>query len=197
MKIYMIRHGATKGNILHRYVGSTDEELLPESREQLTGRKMPSVDRVYVSPLLRCRQTAYILYPGQKQTIVEGFSECDFGDFEYLGYEQLNGNSDYQRFIETEGQVGFPGGEDRASFQRRCEAAFLPVLEAIPENMTIALVVHGGTIMALLDALADSSKTYYDWQVGNGEGFVMEAVKNGDVWKLIHIEDLEMPFADS
>ena len=35
MKVYMIRHGATKGNKEHRYVGVTDELLLQESKQLL------------------------------------------------------------------------------------------------------------------------------------------------------------------
>ncbi|MBR1693540.1 MAG: histidine phosphatase family protein [Lachnospiraceae bacterium] len=187
MKIYMIRHGATKGNLEHRYVGSTDEELLAEAREKLRQVQMPPVDIVYVSPLLRCRQTAELLYPGKKQMIVDAFRECDFGEFEYRNYKELDGNPDYQRFIDSEGKSGFPKGENRDTFQHRCVRGFQEVLQTLAEPATIALVVHGGTIMALLHALADSSKTYYDWQVGNGEGFVMQAETVKGQLRLTHV----------
>lgn len=36
-KIVLIRHGMTQGNQEHRYVGTTDEGLLPESVEDLRG----------------------------------------------------------------------------------------------------------------------------------------------------------------
>ena len=36
-KIVLIRHGMTQGNQEHRYVGTTDEGLLPESVEELRG----------------------------------------------------------------------------------------------------------------------------------------------------------------
>ena len=42
----------------------------------------PKVQKVYTSPLLRCRQTAEILYPDHWTQVVEGFMEYDFGEFE-------------------------------------------------------------------------------------------------------------------
>ena len=62
MTVYLIRHGQTQGNLERRYIGSTDQPLCPQGREALEGREMPSVDGLYVSPLLRCRQTAAILF---------------------------------------------------------------------------------------------------------------------------------------
>ena len=35
MKVYLIRHGSTAGNLEHRYVGSTDEELTEEAVQKL------------------------------------------------------------------------------------------------------------------------------------------------------------------
>ena len=57
----------TKGNQEHRYVGTTDEGLLPEEKERLQARAAdmdfhPSV--VFVSPARRCRETAACLFPG-------------------------------------------------------------------------------------------------------------------------------------
>ena len=67
MKLWLIRHGMTKGNQEHRYVGTTDEDLLPEEKERLQARTAdmnlhPAV--VFVSPARRCRETAACLFPG-------------------------------------------------------------------------------------------------------------------------------------
>lgn len=37
-------------------------------------------------------------------------------------------------------------------------------------DRTLVFVVHGGTIMAVMEAFSEEKKSYYDWQVGNGEG---------------------------
>lgn len=186
MKLLLIRHGATKGNKEHRYVGSTDEELLLESQEQLKKVCLPvAADHIYTSPLKRCRETAALLFPGKEQRIVEEFRECDFGKFEYCNYAQLNGDPAYQRFIDTMGKSGFPQGEDRDSFQKRCVRGFLelPELKEIGKQPELVLVVHGGTIMALLDAFSSPHRDYYDWQTGNGKGFLarVEGAADGGI----------------
>ena len=59
MTVYLIRHGQTQGNLERRYIGSTDQPLCPAGREALG--PLPPVDRVYASPLRRCRETAALL----------------------------------------------------------------------------------------------------------------------------------------
>ena len=188
MKIYMIRHGATKGNKEHRYIGSTDEGLLTEECAALMALqesyKNICSNCVYVRPMRRCRETAELLFPHARQLVVEEFRECDFGDFEYKNYEELNGNRDYQRFIDSGGRCGFPGGETRDEFQKRCVDGLLGVIGNCDENtLDIVMVVHGGTIMALLDRFSNPHGDYYDWQVRNGCGYVaeIESDKNGEI----------------
>jgi len=197
MWLYLIRHGATKGNKEGRYVGSTDEEL---TREAVTALKeyrqrqnalFSKTEMVVVSPLRRCRQTADILFPEIQQYQADAFRECDFGEFEYRNYQELDGNPFYQRFIDTFGKSGFPGGENRDAFQKRCVSGFeRMMLETDYE--TVALVIHGGTIMALLDWYSNPHKDYYDWQAANGTGFAAKVVreqKNGR-WQLEEIRKI-------
>ena len=67
MKLWLIRHGMTKGNQEHRYVGATDEGILPEEKERLQAKAAdldahPTI--VFVSPARRCRETAACLFHG-------------------------------------------------------------------------------------------------------------------------------------
>jgi len=193
MNIYIIRHGATKGNREHRYVGTTDEPLLQEEKLALQKRKMPPVARVYASPRKRCIETAAMLYPGREPVLLDDLAECDFGAFEYCNYEELNGNPDYQKFIDSLGKSGFPEGEDRDSFQRRCLHGFDDIMKRQKgQQGDIALIVHGGTIMAILDSCSRPHRDYYDWQIENGSGYVAEAVweEEGSRFYLENIEKL-------
>lgn len=180
MKVYFIRHGQTKGNREGRYVGRTDEPLLAEAREKLFEKSLIlkavlSPDILYVSPMLRCRETAQILFPGKGRIEVDAFRECDFGEFEYRNYGELNGNPDYQRFIDFGGTCGFPGGETMDEFQDRCVNEFCRVVgiewERKPDT-SIAFIVHGGTIMAILDRFSHPHKSYFEWQTENGNGYI-------------------------
>lgn len=155
MKLWLIRHGMTKGNQGHRYVGTTDESLLPEEKERLQARAAdmdfhPSV--VFVSPARRCRETAACLFPGDtsKFIVVPEFMEMNFGAFEYMSWQEIDQDSDpahraaYQRYIDSGGETAFPGGESKAAFTKRVcdgfERAVLPRIQALMKAADASVV---------------------------------------------------------
>lgn len=172
MKWILIRHGQTQGNLEHRYIGCrTDEPLCGQGMAALQARKYPPVGKVYVSPMKRCLETAAILYPDVPVEVIPDFRECDFGVFENRNYAELNGRPDYQAWIDSGGEAPFPGGESRAAFAQRCVAAFDAIL---PQNTDCALIAHGGTLMAIMERYARPAGSYFEFQVKNGCGFVLE-----------------------
>jgi len=170
MTVCLIRHGQTQGNLERRYIGSTDQPLCAQGREALTGKHVPPAGKVYVSPLHRCRETAALLYPAIPHEVVPDLRECDFGAFEGHTYEELKDDPTYRTWLDTAGQSAPPGGERKADMARRTLAAFRAIASRHRPEDTIALVVHGGTIMALLEALEDSHQ-FYRWQAPNGGGY--------------------------
>lgn len=173
IKIYLIRHGQTPGNKLSRYIGTTDESLSEEGRDFLEKLDYPMPDALYVSPLLRCVETAGILFPEKEMHIIEELSECDFGEFENKNYKELSGNENYQKWIDSNGTLPFPGGESRENFKRRSLKGFQKaVAQCIREEVnTAALVIHGGTIMNIMEEYADRQRPFYEWHVKNGGGY--------------------------
>lgn len=252
-KIVLIRHGMTQGNQEHRYVGTTDEGMLPESVEELRGmqkfwQKQVSMNRrtatdsvhdeveiapgkitceqhcqkngskeqiVYVSPYLRAKQTADILFPDAGKVEIPELAECRFGEFEYMNYAELNGNPDYQRYIDSGGTTAFPGGETKAEFTDRVMRGFEKVfvdaesreeqkrlrcdvssrIETAHTSLsdTIIIVAHGGTIMALLDQLSEPHKDYFDWQVKPGEGIAGWLEATADGMQIVSYEKMKLP----
>ena len=94
LKIYLIRHGKTQGNLSGKYIGArTDEPLCQEGIRELEGKNYPKAELLFVSPMKRCRQTGEILYPGLAQKECPLLKECDFGDFENKNYKELSGKS--------------------------------------------------------------------------------------------------------
>ena len=192
-ELILIRHGKTAGNLLGRYIGSrTDEPLCDEGREGLAGKQMPEVERLYVSPMKRCVETAEILWPGfdrKKMQKVTDLRECDFGDFENKNYKELSGNGDYQAWIDSNGTLPFPNGESMDAFKSRCLEAFARIVEEVSgaEQEWIAsgktgifragIVVHGGTIMAILEQYGYPKAAYFDYQVKNGCGYRLTPVE--------------------
>ena len=196
IRLYLIRHGQTPGNKLQRYIGTTDEPLSTEGKEFLEKLTYPMPEALYVSPLCRCVETAGILFPGKSFHIIEELSECDFGEFENKNYKELSGNQDYQRWIDSNGTLPFPGGESREQFIRRSMEGFdrmmSDILKRSEKNtgiqndtdprylnsdrgteIPVVTIVHGGTIMAVMHALYEEKKDFYNWQVENGSGYLV------------------------
>ena len=175
IKITWIRHGMTKSNEEHRYLGTTEEALSEKGIAQITeSKKRYHLDQggfLYTSPMLRCIQTAEILFDRDPVCILD-WKEMDFGRFEGKNYVELTGDPDYQRWIDSNGTLPFPGGESREEFIGRSMNGFCQMLTDLceksdqkqPEYQVMA-VVHGGTIMAVLSEL--TGMEYYDFQVKN------------------------------
>lgn len=176
LKIWLIRHGMTEGNRHQRYIGVTDEPLCPEGTKLLKTFTYPQVQTLFVSPLRRCQETAEILFPGQKVRIIDQLAECDFGDFENKNYKELSDDLRYQEWIDSNGIMAFPGGESKEECAARNLEGFQRAVTAcIRENISeAAMVVHGGTIMNIMEAYAIPRKDFYEWHVGNGCGYLVE-----------------------
>lgn len=203
-ELILIRHGKTAGNLLGRYIGSrTDEPLCDEGREGLAGKQLPEVERLYVSPMKRCVETAEILWPGfdrKKMQKVTDLRECDFGDFENKNYKELSGNGDYQAWIDSNGTLPFPNGEAMDAFKSRCLEAFARIVEEVSgaEQEWIAsgktgifragIVVHGGTIMAILEQYGYPKAAYFDYQVKNGCGYRLTPVEGTRLWNCLCLQ---------
>ena len=195
----LIRHGMTPGNEEHRYIGRTDEPLSQKGREQLlTLQKKgvyPAAACVAASPLERCRQTAELLYPGQAPCVFDQFREMDFGAFEGHNYEELKADVRYQAWIDSNGTLPFPGGESNEAFRKRCCQAFQRITEGLQkqeektgQTLRAAVVVHGGTIMAILERFGTPKKNYFDYQVKNGCGYRLTPVEGTDQWNYQYLQ---------
>lgn len=203
MEILLLRHGKTRGNLEGRYVGRTDEPLLPSTAEELkqSGYRGFCPDLVYASPMLRCRQTAELLFPEmmcggsefpelRRETggcpdrnrliLCEGFREMDFGAFEYKTYEELKGLPEYRDWIAGGGTGTVPGGESGTAFRERCRASFLSCLRdaTARDAGKIAVVTHGGVIMSVMEAFARPRADFYHWQLKNGCGYQVYTENN-------------------
>lgn len=172
-----IRHGQTPGNAQGRYIGITDEPLSQAGRDQCARLKAPDVERVYVSPMLRCRETASIVYPAHSPIVLENMREYDFGAFENKNYDELCGREDYRAWIGSRGHGNPTDGEDWRVFRcRSCRAFLSAARECARDGLnSAAFVVHGGTIMAILERFGRPRRAFHDWQTQNACGWIVTA----------------------
>lgn len=195
IEILWIRHGMTAANKEHRYLGTTDEPLSTEGAHRLISQwktkeeLLCRVDKVYSSPMKRCLETAQLLFEqGKKKQVrvIPQWCEMDFGQFEYKNYRELNGNPDYQAWIDSGGTIAFPGGESRSGFIKRSMEGFARLQEQLKKEVEpvhrICCIVHGGTIMAVLSQLLGGG--YYDYQLPNGGSYLVQWTKEAG-WTII------------
>lgn len=201
IEIVLLRHSITAGNLEGRYIGSrTDEPLCPDGIALLENFVYPFVERIYVSPMKRCIQTAGLIWPemsGHLQ-LVPGLRECDFGIFENRNYQELSSNPDYQAWIDSEGTLPFPGGEDPRNFKIRCQEAFAEIVASerkreteaseLQKRIRIGIVAHGGTIMAIMERYGEPGRSYYDYQVKNGKGYLLTPADQDGRWNYRPVE---------
>lgn len=187
VELFLFRHGQTPGNAERRYVGSADDQPLSElGREQArAARSFPDVDLVYVSTLRRTHETAAIMFPNARQVVVEGIQEMDFGAFTGRSADEMADDEEYRAWVDGWCLGPCPGGESKADLDQRVCAAMRDLLMAAAARgeRVVHMVGHGGTMMAFLDHYAhDDERNYYEWNVGNCQGYrILVRVLDDDV----------------
>ncbi len=205
INLTLIRHGKTPSNREHRYLGVTEEALSGEGRKQLEILAEKDILKkpwlLFISPMLRCQESAGILFPGREAYPIEEWREMNFGTYEGKNYEDLKNDSYYQKWIDSNGTLPFPEGESQQEYIKRCHRGLLAVTKIIQKEIAenqiaesqprnITAVVHGGTIMALLHILAGGN--YFDYQVKNGGGYCCKLRLCGEEWKLDSLEEISI-----
>lgn len=176
IKCYLIRHGITEGNNELHFNGSgTDEPLTSEGREALKEVEgVATGSMLFVSPMIRARETAAIMFPEMKPLVIDDLREMHFGIFEGKNHKMLDGEPEYQAWLDSGGVTEIPGGESIQSFRDRVWNGFTGALgiAANKDIENIYLVVHGGTIMAVMSSL--TGEDYFDFNAPNGAGYIIE-----------------------
>ena len=124
----------------------------------------------------------------------------DFGEFEYKNYEELAGDVRYQAFIDSGGTQDFPEAEPQQLFKFRVRHAFRQCLEKEMDHSMhsgpdqwekpLVFVVHGGTIMTIMEEYARPPKDYFGWQVGAGCGYCCMLRCEGNEFYLDHVTEI-------
>lgn len=151
-ELYLLRHGDT--GLPGRHIGSTDVPLLDKGKGQVrrTARLLRTVgfDKIFCSPMLRCRQTMELLDISCPWQTSELLREVDFGRWEGMSFNEIV--KEDQKLVDdwvTQPETfTFPDGESLFAFKKRV-ADFKNELEAI-DHKKILVVSHGGIIRYLL-----------------------------------------------
>ena len=167
MKLLLARHGQTAWNASRRFQGSTDVGLSERGRAQaaalgqrLGGRRLTAV---YVSPLLRARETAAIALEGRGSVLpvvaMDELRELSLGQWEGRTVEEIKGQEGdpYLAWLRAPHDYVPPGGEPLDGVATRVRCAFDRIASAHAEEDEVLVVAHGGVISVYACALLGSS----------------------------------------
>jgi broad specificity phosphatase PhoE len=151
-RIIAIRHGQTAWNAgaeAERFRGRTDLPLdgAGEAQARVLAERLAGepIGALYVSPLLRTRQTAAPLAAalGLPVQTHEGLLDIDYGRFQGLSHRQAAATYPdlYALWSTSPGQLRFPGGEALVDVRERL-LSFLDELPAKHPRQTVAFVGH-------------------------------------------------------
>ena len=178
-KLHVIRHGMTDGNKEGYYVGSKDLPVCPEGKEELRNIlkdfEYPYIEKLYTSPLQRCRDTATIIYPHMEQNVVDEMRECCFGAFEGRKFTELQNDEYYIRWLGDSLNNPPPGGESADAFLDRLLHGLGKIFRDMMDNnvTSAALITHGGVIMNLFSAVGLPKHSVTEWKTMNGSGYTV------------------------
>ena len=143
----------------------------------------PNPQKVYISPLKRCKQTASIIYPNCYTVELPELREMDFGKFENKKAEELMDTPEYKQYIKGGLDNPPPGGESARDMVNRCyEAIKIIISDMMYEGLTSAAVVtHGGIIMNMLSCFGVPKRRPMDYACDFGEGF--EVLVTASMWQ--------------
>lgn len=188
MKLYLIRHGQTTGDVEDRFGGDYDDHLTDEGKSQskvLADKlKNKNIEIIFSSPRIRAEETARILADTLKIPLqtVENIRERN-------AYGILTG------MVKSEAKTKYPkefeevksyknttaGAEEYKHFKKRILALFEEMTSG--NQNTIAIITHGGPISCFFREVL--KKEIF----GLKDCGLAELEKNGD-YKLISVDGL-------
>lgn len=162
--IYLIRHGETAARREGRCIGCTDLPLSARGIRQMellgnwfagqmAERRICTGGKVYTSPLLRCRESADLLFSDGKPDILvrENLREASMGAWDGLTFREIRERypGEYEKRGENIGDYRVPGAETFREAGERFLKELSLLSRQTPEDDLI-VVAHAGVIRAAI-----------------------------------------------
>lgn len=154
MKMYLIRHGQTTGDLEDRYGGDYDDHLTQEGKKQAQklaeDLEVNGIQIILASPKIRAQETAEIIKTHiscRIQTLEDLRERNQYGVL--TGLVKLEAEEKYPELVEKvkDYKNTIDGAESYEDFKTRVEKVFTEVTNSPHE--TIAALTHGGIIRVI------------------------------------------------
>ena len=159
LKLYLIRHGETDWNKIHRLQGRSNVSLNDHGRElaRLTKEALKDIpfDAAYTSPLDRAAETGEIILEGRNLVLHKDWrlAEADFGIYEGIREQELRQKNDpFMKFFDDPEKKKKTGGAENHKDVMIRAKDFLEstVLPGESEFEHMVIFSHGAWIHAFL-----------------------------------------------
>lgn len=165
MTLFLARHGQTDWNATRRFQGASDVGLSERGRAQAEalGRALRPrrLAAVYVSPLMRARETAAIAVSGDAVPVVavDGLRELSLGQWEGRTVDEIRqeDGDPYLAWLRAPHDCPPPGGEPLDVVAARVRGALDEIAAAHGDADEVLVIAHGGVISVYACALLGSS----------------------------------------
>lgn len=175
MKLYIVRHGETDWNRIHRVQGRTDIPLNDYgrrlARETAEGMKEVRIDLGYTSPLLRAKETAQIILADRGVPLYEDsrIEELSFGSYEGMrtgGEAKEPGSEAFNRFFtDTANYVPPQDAESIPQLYERTGKFLAEICEREDlKDRSILVSTHGAAMTALLNRIRGNLSVSEFWK---------------------------------
>lgn len=163
MRLLLVRHGESEGNIKHTFQ-EREDPLTARGRRQ--GRELAAylsqrddISAIYTSPLARAFETAQIIgaATGLAPESREGLVEIDTGEAAGIGFQEWEARFPdiARRFHDGGIDFTFPGGESARQLCERTATEIARIVERHHADPGAVIVVsHGGALAWILAFLA-------------------------------------------
>jgi broad specificity phosphatase PhoE len=195
MKIYLIRHGETTGDLEDRYGGAYDDHLTEAGELQAIelGRKLQDkhISCIYHSPKMRAVETANILAQiiAVETILIQDLQERNaYGVFTWMIKSEAEKlyPEEIEKVKKDKLYHDVKDSEDYPSFKTRVLTSFENILND-KQHESVALVSHGGYIGCVMREVFSRWEFLYLGDCG-----VIEIEKKDDIVTVISLDNAKL-----
>lgn len=194
MKIYLIRHGETTGDIENRFGGDYDDHLTENGKKQAQELAKQLQDKgveiIFASPRIRAKETAdevsKVLHIPIE--VIEDLKERNnYGVLTGLTKEEakLKHPIDFAKIAKDKTHHNVTDSESYQQIKERAVKVFDEIL--LKDHQVIAIISHGGVISTYVREVLAKGKN-----VKLGDCAILEITKNGQGLSLNCLEKAEL-----
>ena len=171
MRILFVRHAETDWNKANRFQGIIDIDISEHGKYQANllseylYKQIPSINKIYTSPLKRTKHTAS--YVAKKFNLniheLDSLIEYSVGVFAGMNIDDIYSGQyqeTYEDFMEENNWNLVPDAEKFDSRYQRAIKALQIIFNESDENSCVLVVSHGGFMQTLISVLLGSKRVW-------------------------------------